>query len=139
MKKYFLLEHKADVLFEARGNSFEKALENAAQALFETIADPRKIGSGVKASVEEQASSLEELAVLVLAKLLAESEVNECFFKSFHVTEFKKAGSTYSVKGVAEGGPMNRAAGRTAVKAVTHHEARVVHEKDWRIRVLLDI
>jgi len=139
MKKYELLEHKADVLFEAGGKSFEQALENAAQALFETIADPAKAGSGVEASVEEKAGSLEELAVLTLAKLLTESDVSECFFKRFRVTEFKKTPEGYSVKGTAEGGPMSREAGRTCVKAVTHHEARVTHAKDWKIRILLDI
>ncbi|MEW5955048.1 MAG: archease [Candidatus Micrarchaeota archaeon] len=138
-KKYQLLEHKADVFFEASGKSFEQALENAAQALFETIADPVKVGSGVEASVEEQAGSLEELAVLTLAKLLTESDVNECFFKRFRVVQFKKTLQGYSVKGVAEGGPMSRRAGRTSVKAVTHHEARVTHDKEWRIRILLDI
>jgi len=77
--------------------------------------------------------------VLTLAKLLTESDVSECFFKKFRVIQFKKTPQGYSVTGTAEGGPMSREAGRTSVKAVTHHEARVTHDKDWRIRILLDI
>ena len=143
-KKIVFLEHVSDVLFEAHGASFQEALENAAFAMFETIADPAKLGESKKFVVEETADSLEELAVFVLGKLLSESNASEVFLKRFKVVDFreeKKAGSkTFLVKGIAFGSPATREAGRTDVKAVTFHEARVEKRgEEWVIRILLDI
>ncbi len=150
-KKIVFLEHVSDVLFEARGATFAEALENAAFAMFETIADPNKLNESKKFVVEETAGSLEELAVFTLGKLLSESSVNELFLKRFKVIEFTektgetegKRGSgkkTFFVRGVAFGSPATREAGRTDVKAVTFHEARVEQRgSEWVVRSLLDI
>ncbi|HII38908.1 TPA: archease [Candidatus Micrarchaeota archaeon] len=138
--KTVFLEHTADVLFESSGASFEEALENAAQALFETIADPSKVRGSNSLDVAVHAVSLEELAVATLSRLLSEEDANEWFFKSFRVTEFAKTTRGYSLKGIVEGGDANREAGRMTVKAVTHHETRVTQEgNSWKIRILLDI
>ncbi len=159
-KKIVFLEHVSDVLFEARGATFAEALENAAFAMFETIADPNKLDESKKFVVEETGDSLEELAVFTLGKLLSESSVNELFLKRFKVIEFTektggteakgeetesqgKRGSgkkTFFVRGVAFGSPATREAGRTDVKAVTFHEARVEQRGgEWVVRILLDI
>lgn len=147
-KKIVFLEHVSDVVFEAFGATFQQALENAAFAMFETIADPAKLGESDKFAVEETAESLEELSVFTLGKLLSESNANELFLKRFKVTEFNektegKRGrekKTYSLRGVAFGSPATREAGRTDVKAVTFHEALVEKRGgEWVVRILLDI
>jgi len=153
-KKYELLEHKADVLFEASGASFERALENAAQALFDTVAKTAKIKPVKKVEISQSASSLEELVVFTLGALLSESDANELFFKKFKVTGFKEEPiyscggdktPSFSVKGEAYGEKESRALGGTLVKAVTFGELRITKpdakkkNKNWRIRVLLDV
>ena len=134
------LEHKADVLFEATGGTFAEVLEESARALFETIADAKKIRATKKITVRQTAKKLDELLVFTLSDLLTQSDVNELFFARFKVKKFGKKGDSYFVEGVAEGAPMTPRLGRTAVKAVTLHESRVL-EKDgkWTARVLLDV
>jgi SHS2 domain-containing protein len=151
-KGYEMLEHKADVLFEASGASFERALENAAQALFDTVAKTDEIKPVKKVKVSQTASSLEELVVFTLGALLSESDANELFFKRFKVTEFKEEPvyscggdktNAYNVKGEAYGEAETPALGGTIVKAVTFGELRISKpegkNKNWRIRVLLDV
>ncbi|MFH0835468.1 MAG: archease [Candidatus Micrarchaeota archaeon] len=134
------LEHKADVLFEASGASFEKTLEEAAEGLFETIADVRKIKATKKVTVKQTAKKLDELLVFTLSDLLTQSDVHELFFAKFKIKKFGKKGDLFFIEGVAEGTAMTPKLGRTSVKAVTLHESRVI-EKDgkWTARVLLDV
>jgi len=134
------LEHKADVIFEASGASFEETLEEASRGLFETIADAKKVKAAKKITVKQTAKKLDELLIFTLSDLLTQSDVNELFFARFKVKKFGKKGDSYFVEGVAEGAPMTPRLGRTAVKAVTLHESRVL-EKDgkWTARVLLDV
>ncbi|VVB68523.1 Protein archease [Candidatus Norongarragalina meridionalis] len=134
------LEHKADVLFEASGASFREALEEAARALFETIADAKKVKATKKIVVKQSAKKLDELLVFTLSDLLTQGDVHELFFARFKVKKFGKKGDVFFVEGTAEGAPMTPRLGRTSVKAVTLHESRVV-EKDgkWTARVLLDV
>lgn len=139
-RKYVFLEHKADVMFEAFGGSFEEALENAALALFETIADTRKIKAKQRILLKEKAHALEDLASFVLSDLVAESDAREMFFRKMWVTKMTDEDGNYSVVFAAEGEPYSAEKGRTHVKAVTLHETQVEENGGkWRVRILLDI
>ena len=134
------LEHKADVLFEATGDSFEEALEEAAQALFKTMADVARLKNEKSVVVEARARDLRELAVFGLEELLSEGDVGNLFFKSFKVASFEKENGGFALKGVASGSRMRSGIGKTEVKAVTHHESEVKKTgKGYRIRILLDV
>ena len=134
------LEHKADVLFEATGESFEDALEECAQALFETMADVSRVKSGESVVVEARASELRELAVFVLEELLSEADAENLFFHGFKVASFGKRGREFVLKGAASGSRRKPDLGRTDVKAVTHHESNVKKTaKGYKIRILLDV
>ncbi len=143
MGKYEILEHKADVLFEASGASFERALEAAAQALFDTIAKTKQLKEKKKVKVRETARRLDELVVFTLGRLLSESDAGEVFFKRFKVTKFGENKEGFIVEGVACGEKEKPELGGTVVKAVTFGELRVAKpsraSKEWRIRVLLDV
>jgi len=140
MQDIRFLEHKADELFEASGASFEEALENAAHAMFGVIAETEKIKPKAKIVVEARAESLEELAVFCLSELLSQSEAKGLFLKEFKVADFEKENSSFRVRGVASGDRMKPELGKTHVKAVTHHEARVKQLKNkWVVRILLDV
>lgn len=138
-QKYVLLEHKADALFEARGKSFEEAFENAAQAMFDTIADTKKLREEKTFKVEEKtAASLEQLVVFVLSDLLSESEARELMLKKIKVTEFSEEKKL--LKAIAFGTDAKHEFGKTVVKAVTFHELSVKKEDgEWKIRILLDV
>ncbi|MBI5229215.1 archease [Candidatus Micrarchaeota archaeon] len=140
VKKYEFLEHKADVLYKAYGRSFEEALENAALALFNTIAKVEKLKKNKRIEIEERAKIPEELVAFVLSDLLSQAEINELFLKEFEVKEFSKKGGKIWLKGLAYGEEMTPDKGKTYVKAVTLHETKVEEkEGKWMIRVLLDI
>ncbi len=140
-EKYRYLSHTADVMFEAFGGSFEEALENAAAALFEVIADTRIIKAVRKVELREKAPNLEDLASFVLADLNSESDAREIFFKEMKVTKMTVENGVYSVAFSAAGEPYSVEKGRSHVKAVTRHETQVEKTSGgkWRIRILLDI
>jgi SHS2 domain-containing protein len=140
MKPYKYFDHTADVLYEAYGKSFPDALENAAKALFETIADLTLVGTSKKVSITETAVSESELAAFVLSDLVAQRDAQGLFFRSFAVTRFAETKKGFELTGVARGSPMTPKAGVLDVKAVTHHETKAFQTKgQWTIRVLLDI
>ncbi|MBI4406813.1 archease, partial [Candidatus Micrarchaeota archaeon] len=86
MEKYKFLDHKVDILYESYGFKLEEAVENAAQAMFDTITDTTKLKSDEKVEIEENADSLEDLVVFTLGDLITESDAREVFFKKFKVT-----------------------------------------------------
>ncbi len=138
--KYKFLEHKVDVLFEAYGFKLEEAIENAAQAMFDTITDTTQLKSDEKVKIEENADSLEDLVIFVLGNLITEGDTRELFFKQFKITELKQKNGIYFLKGYAVGSEMKPEMGGTTVKAVTHHECSVKKEGNiWTIKILLDI
>ena len=138
--EYEFLEHTSDALFRSHGKTYEKALENAAKAMFEVICDSEKVGKEKQVGVLVRARGLEELTVSVLGELLSGMQINELFLNAFKVTEFKKNEGKCFVKGTAFGSSASVELGRTDVKAVTYHELEVKKEKnEWVIQVLLDI
>lgn len=140
MLPYKFFDHTADVLYEAYGKTFPEALENAAKALFVTIADVSLVGTSEKVTITESAPTESELVIHVLSNLVAERDAQGLFFRSFAVTRFAETKDGFTLTGTARGAPMTPKAGILDVKAVTYHETKVFHEKGtWTIRVLLDI
>ena len=140
MDKYKYLDHKVDVLFEAYGFKLEEAVENAAQAMFDTICDTSKVEKQDEVEIEESADTLEELIVFTLGDLIAESDSRELFFKEFKVKYLKETDGKWTLHGKAYGSEMEPELGGTTVKAVTHHECSVKKNGNmWTIHVLLDI
>ncbi len=132
------------MLFESYGFKVEEAIENAAQAMFDTMCDTTQLipkdDELERVEIEEDAETLEELVVFTLGDLIAESDSRELFFKEFKVTSLKQVEGTYVLKGHAIGSEMKPELGGTTVKAVTHHECSVKKEGNiWTIRVLIDI
>ena len=140
MKRHRFLEHTADVLVEASGDSFSEAVEAAADALFETIADVKKVGKERRIGVEERAGDLGELVVFTLSDLLSQMDAEELFFREFRVAEFRKEKDGYYLKGEAVGSAADVKIGKMLVKAVTHGMQKVEEKKGkWIITLLFDI
>jgi len=140
MEKFVFLDHKADILFEAEGFTFEEALQNAALAMFTTIADVAELHCGEHVKIEERAESLDELAVFTLSSILSKGDAMELFFKDFKINSFKKEKAGYTIEGVACGETSSSEKSKNSVKAVTMHEAKVWKDRNiWKIRILLDI
>ncbi len=140
MEKFIFLEHTADILFEARGFTLEEAIQNAALAMMSTIASVEDLSCNEYVKIEERAENLDELLVFTLSTLLSTAEAKEMFFKEFKVESLKKEAQGYVVKGMACGEQSSAEKGKTPVKAVTMHEAKVWKDKNiWKVRIILDI
>ncbi|MBI5226360.1 archease [Candidatus Micrarchaeota archaeon] len=139
-KAFKFFDHTADILYEGYGATFEEALENASLALFETIADLKKVKTTKSVAIREWAPNYDELAVRVLSDLVAQRDARGLFFKTFTVTNLVAKDGGFSLEGVAKGSAMSPTAGLLDVKAVTHHETKAFEKKGkWTVRVLLDI
>ncbi|MBI2444907.1 archease [Candidatus Micrarchaeota archaeon] len=139
-KRFKFFDHTADILYEGYGSSYGDALQNAAAALFETIADLKKVKATKTVKIREWAPNRDELAVRVLSDLVAQRDAQSLFFKTFTVTSIVEKDGGFALEGVAKGSAMSPEAGMLDVKAVTHHETKAFENKGkWTVRVLLDI
>jgi len=119
-------------MFEAYGESYPAALENAAKAMFSVLG---KAGENERVTLTSEGHSLEELAVHTLADLLSYMDTHEIVFSRIIVKEFDGAKRTVKVEAFGE-----KRRPRDSVKAVTYHEMMVKEDKGgWTIRMLLDV
>jgi len=131
-EKYRFLEHTADILFEAYGQTYEEALENSAHAMFSVFGTA---GASEHASFSVTAHNIEELTVQALADMLAHMDTHEMVFSRVQVTAFDAEKKHIEFTAFGE-----KKRPRDTVKAVTYHELMVAHDKNgWAIRILLDV
>lgn len=119
---YEFFEHEADVGIRGIGSSLEEAFESAAQALFEVMADVKKIEPLKTVEIECEAANVEELFVEWLNKLLSEATINDMLFSRFMVTIEQGNKLTGSAKGEPVSEKHNL---KTEVKAATYSQLRV--------------
>jgi SHS2 domain-containing protein len=140
LKKYVFLEHRADMFIEAYGTSFEKALENTAEGLFETISNSKKLKMKKKIIISEIAENLTDLTTYLLSKIVSEGDAREMMFRKMKVKKFSKEKGHFIITVEVFGQEALHKLGKMYVKAVTHHEASVKCLKGkWTIKILLDI
>ncbi|MFH0971187.1 MAG: archease [Candidatus Micrarchaeota archaeon] len=138
--KFKFLDHRADMFIEAYGRTFPEALENVAEGLFETIADSEKLKEKKKLQIIENAPTLEQLTTYLLNKVVSEGDAREMMFRKLKVGKFSGKEGNYHISASISGQEAVHKLGRMYVKAVTHHEANVKHEKGkWTIKILPDI
>lgn len=131
-ERFRFLEHMADVLFEARGKTFEEALRNAALAMFSYIGNAEDRESFV---LKEKGGSKEELVVFLLSSLLSEMEVRGMVLNRIDILEYDEKKNGIRVRAFGE-----KKEPTHSVKGVTFHMLQVKEgEGEWRIRILLDV
>jgi SHS2 domain-containing protein len=131
-KKYRFLEHTADIMFEAYGKTYERALENSAHAMFSVFGSA---GEGERAVFSVTAHNIEELTVQALADMLAYMDTGEIIFSRAHVLSYDAKKHSLEIEAFGE-----KKRPRDSVKAVTYHELMVKKDKNgWTIRILLDV
>ncbi|MEM4348757.1 MAG: archease [Candidatus Anstonellaceae archaeon] len=133
MQNYKFLEHTADIMFEAYGNSYPEALENAAKAMFSVLGAAK---CKKKALFKVSAENLEELTLFSLSELLTYMDIHGMVFSSIKVKYFDESSKTVQFEACGE-----KKAPKDSIKAVTYHQLAVqkaINGK-WTIRVLLDV
>ncbi|MFH8119666.1 MAG: archease [Candidatus Aenigmatarchaeota archaeon] len=130
--KYKFLEHTADVLFEAYGKSLEEAIENSAEAISKTVSD--KVKKIEEFEFEESGESLEDLIVKTLQDFLVECEIRVLLPGGLKVIDLDEKEKKIKVRCWCGKGET-----KTQIKGVTYGMLKVEKNKEWKIRVLLDV
>jgi len=134
MKKYEILEHKADLKIRAFGKTKEELFENAMIGMFEGA---RYEDEGKKIKKEIKVSSQDLLSLLVdfLSEILYLSEVNH---QVYYQIQFKKF-TDKNIEGILLGKKLKRSG--VVIKGVTYHDLDIHQKKDktWEATILFDI
>ena len=135
MKKYEILEHKADLKIRAFGRRKRELFLNLLFGMAESQKAEFKTRKRIKKEVKIKSPDLSTLLVDFLSEVLYLSQVNkEVYFK----IEFDKFTDT-EIEGKLIGQEVERFG--EDIKAVTYHglDIRQLKDKTWEATVLFDI
>lgn len=143
MKKYEILEHKADLKIRAYGGNKEELFQNSLFGMVESMrAGIKKPEESAKREIKIKSSDLPCLLVDFLSEVLYLSQVNK---EIYHEAKFKKFIEPLTGPGQAELqaeliGKKVTTFGQE-IKAVTYHNLDIHQEENgnWQATVLFDI
>jgi len=138
MSRFRILEHTADVGFEAFGSTLPEVFENAARALAHLIVDPASVKPDEQIRVEVEGSNLPDLLVNWLSEILYLHDAERRLFCDFKVERL----DDHAVSGIAWGEKLDQARHQTnlLVKAITYHQLSLQQTAGgWRAQVYVDI
>jgi len=140
--KFEFLEHTADILIAAHGQSLEEAFENAALAMFEVMTDTTKVNPAEEDTVEVDAEDEYALLYSWLEALLIKFEVKGMLYSKFKISNLedkpeglKLKANVWGEKFIPEKHPQ-----KVAVKAVTYHRMEIIKDiEKVTLEFILDI
>ena len=138
MCQFRVLEHTADIGFEAFGSTREETFANAARALFSLVVDLSAIIPREEVTVSARGPDPEALLVDWLSELLYLHDAEGWLFRDF---EFRRLEDDALIA-VARGEKINRARHpiKLLVKAITYHQLSLQKTpQGWRAQVYVDI
>ncbi len=140
--KFEFLEHTADILIAAHGQTIQEAFENAALAMFEVMTDTTKITPVQEDTVEVEAEDEYALLYSWLEALLVKFEVAGMLYSKFQITSLADTGEAFRLKASVWGEKFNveKHPQKVAVKAVTYHRMEIIKNHDKiTLEFILDI
>jgi SHS2 domain-containing protein len=140
--KFEFLEHTADILIAAHGQTLEEAFENAALAMFEVMTDTTKINPNQEETVEVEAEDEYALLYSWLEALLVKFEVNGMLYSKFKIASLQDAPDGFKLKAQVWGEKFNagKHPQKVAVKAVTYHRMEIIKQYNKvTVEFILDI
>jgi protein archease len=138
MPRFRILEHTADIGFEAFGSTLPEVFENAARAMAHLIADPATVRRVEEVRIEVQGTDPPDLLVNWLSEILYQHDAERYLFRDFRVENL----GDHAASGTAWGEIINPARHRTnlMVKAITYHQLSLQQTASgWRAQVYVDI
>jgi len=136
-KEFEIVDHTADVVIKAYGDSLNQAFANAARALFSLITELDNVGEVVYRDIELIAPDQESLLVQWLNELIYLFDTENIIFNRFDISQL---GST-QLKARSYGEKVDSAKHKlkTGVKAATYHMLKVDKTNGCQVQVLFDI
>ncbi len=137
-RPYRQVPHTADLAWRIWGSSLAQLFENAGRALSATITDLRYLRRRQTRQVSLESSDQEALLVDWLNYLLYLFDIEGFLGRDFQVEKLNPQRLEARVEG--EIFDADRHPGKTAVKAATFHNLKIVPGPDgWRATVVLDL
>ena len=136
MKKYEILEHKADLKIRAFGKTKEELFLNALSGMMESLEpEVKKPGEIRKREIKIKSPDFSALLVDFLSEVLYQSQVNK---EIYNILKFKKFSGS-ELEAELLGQKVERFG--EDIKAVTYHNLDVRQKKDktWEATILFDI
>jgi SHS2 domain-containing protein len=138
MKRFRILEHPADIGFEAFGSTREEVFANAARALFHLIVGLDSVVPGTALAVQVEGSDPASLLVNWLSELLYLNDAEGWLFSEFEVERLDDRSLAAQARG--EKFDRNRHRAKLQVKAITYHQLELENTAEgWHARVYVDI
>jgi SHS2 domain-containing protein len=141
-KRFEFLEHVSDAYVAAYGRSLEEAFENAALAMFDTMADTSTIELKMTDSFQVKAHDEYALLYSWLETLLLKFETEMKLYSKFNVASIKRYKGTLVLSAKASGETYSPQKHRPKieVKAVTYHKMEIVTKPNSVVvRFILDL
>ena len=134
LKKFEILEHKADLKVRVFGRDLKELFLNAMVGMFEG-ARYESEGEEIKREIKISSLDLPSLLVDFLSEVLYLCEVNR---EVYHKVLFKNL-TEKELKGILIGKPLKRMG--VHIKAVTYHDLDIHQKEDktWQATILFDI
>ena len=141
MKKYEYIEHTGDIGIRAYGGTLEELFINAAQGLFEAVADLSTVGTTTQTQIEVSSESLEELMVAWLDELNFQHEVEAVFFREVKILEISQVPYRLVASAFGEPADFTKHVVYTEIKSITYHQLITEQTSDdqWLAQVIFDI
>ena len=133
--RYRLLDHTADALVEAYGETISERFANAAFALFDQITDVSTVKPVGEAKVVLSADSVEQLLVDFLQELLFLHDTDNYVFNEFEV---EIVGLNLEAVARGEQFDLSRHQKRSVVKGITYHNL-IIDNKGKTLTILFDV
>jgi SHS2 domain-containing protein len=138
MQPFRVLEHTADIGFEAFGATRQEVFANAARALTHLMVDVETIEPQEKLSLRTEASDMPNLLVNWLSEVLYLFDAEGWVFRDFEFEDL----TDHSLAAMARGEKFDRRRHQVKllVKAVTYHQLDLRETaQGWRAQVYVDI
>ena len=142
MLPFRVLEHTADIGFEAFGRTKEEVFANSGRALFSLMIDLDSISPRehlrVETSANDRAADASGLLVNWLSEILYYYDAESWLLRDFEIIRL----NSHSISAVAHGERFDRARHqiKLLVKAVTYHQLALEETANgWRAQVYVDI
>jgi SHS2 domain-containing protein len=138
-----LFEHYADVGIRGKGETIEKAFEEAAKAMFSVMVELDSVEKKESVEIKAEAGELDLLLVEWLNALLSESSLRSMVFGDFRVETIEQLkDGKWIVKGKAWGEKLvaTKHSPKVEVKAATYSQLIVEkHNGLWLAQCVVDV
>lgn len=138
VKRYEQFPHTADIGIRAFGVDLKELFENAAFAMFDTIADIEGLKKTVQREIKVEADNYEELLIAWLDELLYIFYTKQLIFSEFAIKELSEKRLIADVSGRPVGANRNRL--KTEIKAATYSGLEIKKSGDgYQVEIIFDV